>query len=158
MKRHSQSGQTLIEVIIAIGLMVLVITTIVSGVVLSIRNNRYAKDQALSKEYVRETLEWLRSMRDQLGWDAFDATVRADGTTVQYCLDTLPETIAEFDAKVHSSTCTVTINGTPFVRSVTLTPAIVSSIHQITAVAVVSWTEGSKTFTSQSTLVLKEWR
>ncbi|MEP7167383.1 MAG: hypothetical protein ABI758_05385 [Candidatus Woesebacteria bacterium] len=153
------SGQTLIEVIIATGLVVLVLTTLVSGVALGIRNNRYAKDSALSKEYVREAAEWLRGQRDLSGWGTFANILQADasGNTVNYCLDTLPAGTQSFSTK-GSSTCSGSqkiVN--KFTRQMTIrltgSPPV-----QADATITVTWVDGTRTFTSTSTVSLYQWK
>ncbi len=151
-------GQTLIEVIIAIGLIVLVFTTLAAGVALSVRNSRFARNQALSKEYAREGIEMLRSMRDQMGWDAFAAAIRADGSPVTYCVDTIKRTPQEFVNLMASGSCTTPVAPNyPFVRTIRLTTSG-TPINQVDARVFVTWTDGGKTFTSESTLILRKWQ
>lgn len=150
---NRQSGQTLIEVIIAVGLMVLVFTSLAAGITLSIRNNRYARNQTLSKDYVREELEFLRSMRDQMGWESFAASTKV-GT---YCFQTLPTTPTAYAAKaIGACSSTQTISGTPFMRELTIVKSGAPT-NLITATAVVSWIEGSKSFDANSRLELRQW-
>lgn len=145
-----QSGQTLIEVIIAVGLVVLVLLTLVSALTLAVRNNQFAKDQVLARNRSREALEWLRNMRDQMGWDSFYAVISADGNPVDYCLPSLPADVTSM-AALTNQVCTKTdvISGTKFVRDLVLT---VVSVDEIDATVTVAWTEGSKDHSSNSTL------
>lgn len=150
-----QSGQTLIEVIIAIGLVVLVLITLVSALTLAIRNNQFAKDQVLARNYARESLEWLRSIRGQMEWESFYDMVNADAPPVTYCLPTLPATTVLAQA-LGNQACTATdvIPSTRYLRSIVLTAP---SPTEIDAVVTVTWTDGSKTHQSKSTLLLKKW-
>lgn len=149
------AGQTLIEVIIAIGLVVLVLLTLVSALTLAVRNNQFAKDQVLARNRSREALEWLRSMRDQMGFDAFYSMVQSDSPPVVYCLATLPSTTAGAIA-LGNQVCLPTdlVSGTKYVRSMTLTTP---SVDEVDATVAVTWTDGGKTHQSQSTLYLKRW-
>lgn len=158
----NNSGQTLIEVIIAVGLMVLVLTTLVSGVALGVRNNRYAKDSALSKEYVREAAEWFRGQRDLAGWDTFAGILRADaqGNTVRYCLVNLPSTKEAFST-LSSGTCGSGASdkiANRFTRQMTIRLTGGANPRQADADIVVSWVDGTRTFTSTSTVTLYQWR
>lgn len=159
MRLRSQDGQTLIEIIIAVGLVVLVLTSISAGVAISVRNNRHAKSMEEAKQYAREGSEWLRRMRDQLGWDSFAQAVRADGASVTYCLASLPQSGAAFIA-LGNQACTTSqvINGTVFNRSMSLTTSAGSIPDTVTAVISVSWNDGGKSFASQSTVTLRRWR
>lgn len=152
---NSNRGQTLIEVIIAVGLIVLVLTTLASGIALGVKNNRYAKDAALSKEYVRESLEWLRSMRDNNGWETFANIIDNDTstTTVTYCLSALPTTPDGFNSLNGGNCSGQTIDGR-FTRQMVLTLAGAPRPTRVTAVVTVSWVDGVKTFSSSSNLTL----
>lgn len=158
----SSSGQTLIEVIIAIGLVVLVMTSLVSGVALTVRNNRFARDQAQAKDYNRQTLEWIRAMRDQLGWETFVSILAADGTVTFYCLNfstPLPTTAAGFRALTNNgtSTCPTDANATvPFRRSLRLT--LNAARSQVDAYSEITWEDGNRTHRSFSSVVLRRWR
>lgn len=153
---HSRRGQTLIEVIIAVGLIVLVLTTLASGVALGVKNNRYAKDAALSKEYVRESLEWLRNMRDQTGWETFAGILDRDtgGTTLTYCLTSLPATPDAFNG-LNNGNCggSQTIDGR-FTRQMAITLAGNPRPTSARVVVTVSWVDGAKTFSSSSNVTL----
>lgn len=148
------SGQTLIEVIIAVGLIVLVLTTLASGVAISVRNNRVAKDQAAAKESVREALEWLRSIRDQAGWETFYSISK---TTTPYCLKNLPA-----DYKAFATTSNAQCGSNPnnlinslFKRELTITKV---SQTQIRADVTVSWSDGNRNLNSSSTITLYQRR
>ncbi len=170
--RQSQSGQTLIEVIIAVGLLALVLTTLVSGVALSVRNNRHARNQALSKEHVREALEGVRGIRDQVGWESFIAMLRADGgstsTPVVYCLPTVPSVAystppasSDFAALTTSANCTTSlIPSTIFSRSITMNLNNLGgpNVTSVRMIVTVSWEDSGRTFSSTSTLVLRQWQ
>lgn len=153
--RIHESGQTLIEVIIAIGLVVLVLLTLVSALTLAIRNNQFARDQVLARNRTRESLEWLRSLREQMGWDSFYEMVDQDSPPVTYCLIDHPIDVTSAIA-MSSQACgsTEVISGTKFIRELVMTP---NGADEITAVVTVSWTEGQKDHQSTSTLILRRW-
>lgn len=154
-----QKGQTLIEVVIAVGLIVMVLTTLVAGLTLGIRNNRVAKDQAVAKDYTRAAQEWLRSMRDQGGWETFASVLRshATGSTVRYCLRTLPDSLASFNS-LTAGTCGAgqTVDGR-FTRQAVITLTGGANPTKAEAVVTVTWVDGTKTLTSTSTLTLYKW-
>lgn len=151
----SSRGQTLIEVIIAIGLVVLVLLTLVSALTLAIRNNQFAKDQVLARNRSRETLEWLRSLREQMGWESFLAMISSDSPPVDYCLTSLPSDVAGAIALSNQPCSRIDmVSGTKYVRDLVLD---VVSNDEINAVITVRWTEGGKDHKSTSTLILKKW-
>ena len=67
----SSQGQTLVEVIIALAITILVISSLVVGVVVAIKNARFAKNQSLATKFAQEAMEGARLYRDQYGWDQF---------------------------------------------------------------------------------------
>lgn len=158
MKNSGSSGQTIIEVIVAVSLIVLVLTTLVSGIALSVRNSRQAKNQALAKELVRQATEWIRGVRDSEGWETLRQTIRDDGNgTNRYCLPALPSTLAQFAAipTVAAITNCTPITGTEFSRMIELT--VNGPGDQIQAVATVQWGTGAKVFSSKSQLNLYKY-
>lgn len=151
----NRKGQTIVEVIIAIGLVTVVLLSLVSALTLALRNNQFAKDQVLAQNRSRETLEWWRSLRDQLGWDAFYTMVDEDSSPFTYCLTSLPGNLQDALA-LENDACGLTdvIPSTRFTRE--LEVAIISP-DQIDVVVTISWIDGSKEHQSQSKLSLKKW-
>lgn len=82
MINRSITGQTLFELVIAIGVVVLVLAGIVHVVTTSIKNSTFAKNQSEATRYAKEAQEWLRQERDK-NWNTFSGKI---GT---WCLDTL---------------------------------------------------------------------
>jgi len=108
----TQRGAALLEVIVAMGIVTLVMTTIVSLVTVSLKTAALAQSQALGTKYAQEGMESLRQMRNILGWGNFVSAIRADGTTVHYCMPVAPKTAAQFQA-LGNSPC----NGSQYVDS-----------------------------------------
>jgi type II secretory pathway pseudopilin PulG len=159
MKRHTHnSGQTLIEIIVAIGLVIMVLITLVSALTLGIRNNQFAKDQALAKNRVREATEWFRSLRQQMGWDSFYTMITNDGPSITYCLQYLPTTINDAESLGNQPCGFLEIlpGSTSFYRNAIITiPA--GTTDEVDVQVEVSWTSGGKTHSSNSTLIMKKW-
>lgn len=64
------SGQSLFEVILALGLIALVITAVVAVAGISIKNTSFSKNQTLGSRLAESTIEWLRGQRDE-NWETF---------------------------------------------------------------------------------------
>ncbi|PWU22889.1 hypothetical protein C5B42_04875 [Candidatus Cerribacteria bacterium 'Amazon FNV 2010 28 9'] len=158
MNRRTQSGQTLIEVIIALGLIVMVLITLVAALTLGFRNNQTAKEETLAKDRVREAIEWIRQLRTSMGWDAFYSMVNNDGSTVTYCLDTLPTSVAAAQALTNGQCGNLQpLSGTTnFYRDMTLT-IVGTNADEIDVTVTVSWSSGGKNHDSTSTLNIKKW-
>lgn len=73
----TNSGFTLIEVMVATAVVVLVMITISTGVSYSIKNTRFSREKLKSLHYATESIEWLRLQRDTLGWQGFSSQLAA---------------------------------------------------------------------------------
>ena len=60
-----QAGQTLIELVIAVAVIVIVVGALVFATISSIRNAQSAKNQTLATKYAQEGLERVRVGRDR---------------------------------------------------------------------------------------------
>lgn len=91
MKNKIFAGQSLFEVVIAVGISALIITGIVAAALNSIQNSSYARDKNLATNYVQETMEWLRKVRDVSGANFNTAaTASINDPARVYCLDANP--------------------------------------------------------------------
>lgn len=57
-------GQTLVEMVFALGVAVLVIVALVAATTVAVRNAQFAKSQSLAAKYAVEGMEYLRFLRD----------------------------------------------------------------------------------------------
>ncbi len=73
-------GQTLIEVLVALGIIAVIVTALTAVVITSLGNTRYGKDQNLALQYAQEGLEVVRSIRDE-NYNVFASLANGD-----YCL------------------------------------------------------------------------
>ena len=88
MKKKSILGQSLFEVVLALGLITLIMTAVVGVASLSIVNSSYAKNKTLSTRLSETTLEWVRGERDN-GWDNFSLQSLPEGVGQTRCFQTL---------------------------------------------------------------------
>ncbi len=72
MKRKTK-GQSLIEVLIALSVVVLVLLALIAVTTVSVRNSTFAKNQSLATKHAQETIEKIRKYRDQNNWATFVA-------------------------------------------------------------------------------------
>ena len=68
---NNQKGQSLIEVIAALAIVILVITALAAVVTLSIANAKFSQNQTLASKYTQEVLEKMRAYRDKHSWEEF---------------------------------------------------------------------------------------
>lgn len=146
------NGQSLFEVVIAIGVAALILVAIVSLSTTSLRNATFAKNNAVATKFAQEGNEWIRQQRD-VGWE----TLRAN--TNKVCLGTLS----------WSATCAI---DTVFSRSLqfickiynpatgnTSNDALCSvATNVIDSYVTVSWIDGQGTHKVNSVTTLTRWR
>jgi type II secretory pathway pseudopilin PulG len=95
MKRlfHENEGQTLIEVLVALVIAGIVIGALVIATLISLRNAQFSQNQVQATNLAQETMEKIRSLRDQ------NAPVSDDGFTSgfnDYIFDESTECVSEF--------------------------------------------------------------
>lgn len=74
-------GQTLIEVLLALGVAVVVLSATVVAVLAALNNAQFSKNQNIATQYAQEGMEVMRNMRNS-NWTLFSSYA-----TGQYCLD-----------------------------------------------------------------------
>jgi len=67
---HQKLGQSLFEIVLALGLMTLIMIAIVAVATISITNSSFAKNQTLATRYSEATLEWVRNQKEE-SWNNF---------------------------------------------------------------------------------------
>lgn len=77
----NQKGIILIEAILALGIIIVVMTALVTALVASISSSNFSKDQSLATGYAQEGLELARNLKDS-DYEAF--TELTSG--IDYCL------------------------------------------------------------------------
>ena len=84
-----QTGQSIIEVLIATGVVALVMTAMMAAMTLSLQNSSQARYRSLATKLGQEGVESFRQFRDSMGWEAFYSVINSQGTGT-YCLNSLP--------------------------------------------------------------------
>lgn len=141
MKRYMKknlAGQSLFEVVLALGIMTLITVGVVILTLYSIRNASFARNKNLAAKYAQEAIEWLRSERDN------DISIfKSRVPTVDYCLNSLSWS--------NTGQCGVSeyIPNTNFVRDLSFTVDLTDKTI-ITATVVVYWTDSQGYHESRS--------
>lgn len=81
-----QKGSSLIEILIAIGIVGIVLTGIIVALTFSIKSTAESKYRSLATTKAQEVIEYLRRERSRLGWSQFYELIN-DGF---YCFDEIP--------------------------------------------------------------------
>lgn len=85
-KENRQSGQTLLELVVATGVVAIVITALVTAVTASLRYSQATRLRSHGVKFAQEGLELTRKVRDLNTWDVFQAYSDGLGS---WCLDEL---------------------------------------------------------------------
>jgi len=80
--RIKQSGQSLIELVAALTIIMIVLLALAGAGLMSIRNSDLAKNKALATKYAQEGMEKVRAYRDQNGWTVFSGACDTLGTSL----------------------------------------------------------------------------
>lgn len=145
-------GQSLFEVVMAVGLITLVMVSVVALATLSIRNVTFSKNQTLATQYSQEALEWIRGERDA-NWDDFYTIALGEDNSSfgKYCISNLTFTT--------TGTCSgeSMIPGTLFIREVVFTVDPAKENEVGTKVSVY-WADGAGFHEVVSDTVFTDWR
>jgi Tfp pilus assembly protein PilV len=139
-------GQSLIEVVVAVGVMSLLMVALLTTVTLAVKNSRLAKDRVQAVSLANEGVELMRAYRDY-DYDEFFSVARID----QY---DLPYSWVVEDGL--SSDCVVTeyVIRDSFRRCVGITSVDASSVDvEVT----VDWQEGSRVHQVLQSTRLTQW-
>ena len=135
-------GQSLIEVLVALGIISLVVTGVATVVTSSLGNTQFSSDQASSTKYAQEGLEVTRRIRN----DSYTAFASYNGT---FCLAKGATTLGTVQASCSE-------NADHFIRSIQIehTPGCGANVSKVRAI--VAWKDGkctANTYCHKSELV-----
>ena len=152
MKISNTRGQSLFELVLAIGVSALIIVVLVSLVSNALQNAAFAKNQTLAARYSQSATEWLRGQRDN-NIDTFMTNV----TTPTWCLKDEPLTNASWN-KVGACSTSDVISGTPLIRQVDFTVSVTGGKTIVQAMVKVRWTDTKGTHDVNSSTNFSDWR
>jgi Tfp pilus assembly protein PilV len=148
-KSKSSLGQSLIEVLAALAIILLVIVALIRATTISMKSSDFSKTQVLATSYAQEAIEWVRAERDR-DWDNI-----ADRAGSTFCLNS--ESLSDWPS---SSLCSgdeeYGLAGR-FKREVTLT-AVGGEGNRVEVKVILSWQDASGEHQSQLTTYLSNWR
>lgn len=125
----SQSGQVLIEVLVALGVIVVVVSMVTISTATSLSNVEFSRTQNQATQYAQEGMEVIRSIRN-------NNVTNFTALSGSYCL------AQDSSVLTQPAPCSVNIDNT-FIRSVTIEKNNVAICAGGTKTTVlVSWTDG----------------
>ena len=145
---RNQSGQSLLEAVVALGVIALVLVGLIHAGVVGVRNSSSSESQALSARYGTEATEWLKNEESVLGWTSFSAVFPGSDVGLPYCLSSSPLVVSR-DASsfvatlgtINPASCSP-ISGTNLSREIVVTQLASGTIPMNIRVTI-SWDEGS---------------
>jgi len=144
------AGQSLFELVIAIGISALIIVVLVSLTSNALQNAAFAKNETLAGNYAQEATEWLRGQRDS-DVNNFETKVSSSFNVVK-CFNTLSW------GAIGKCGTDETITGTPFVRQITFTLLDNPTKTIVEADVTVSWTDSKGLHEVTNATDFSDWR
>ena len=157
-QKKEVSGQSLFEVVIAIGVAAMILVGAVSLSTTSLRNTNFSKNNALATKYAQEGSEFIRQKRDE-GWDTYMTNYTVVSGTL-YLDGSLGNSNALIDG-VFSRTIATECK---YYNTVTGgVPGAVpcgsgSTANIVDSFVVVSWTDSQGTHNVNNVTTLTKWR
>lgn len=153
-RTEMRSGQTLAEIVVVLGVVLLLVTGLVVGATGSLKAARFAKAKSIAMGYAQEGMEIVRNIRDT-GWGTFQGYGDTSGKL--WCLD--KSKVWTDAASLPGGLCPVNNIPdvfTPYSRKVyfkwTDTPA------QMRVDVGVTWRDGIKTYEATLSSYFTQWR
>lgn len=152
-----QMGQSLFEVILALAILAVIITGIVSLTSTSVNTSTYSRNVSQANRYADEVIEAVRKYKEFNEWTVFSNDILAANTD-----PALPDVWCVTDVDSLFSTagvCASTdiIAGTIFQRTLTATLADPTNSNSIDITVAVIWTDDKGTHTTKSSTTISNW-
>jgi Tfp pilus assembly protein PilV len=140
-------GQTLLELVIAMGVVAVIVTGLVVASTASLRYSQDSRLRSGGVKYAQEAIEVVRQIRDTQPWTTFEAY--STGTSKTWCLSS-----AGVFSDQGGGECPLISVGSPFTRSVTFTWN--DPIMEVTSE--VRWQVGSTQASTQLKTYFTQWK
>jgi Tfp pilus assembly protein PilV len=142
---HHKKGQSLIEVVVAIGVVILIVTGLIVAVLSSLRSAQSSKSRSVATKLTQDGIESIRNLRDS-GW----ATFISKNSVNPWCM-------GSDGVLVDHPPCAQAIvsGGISYGRTAQITS---TAIDQATVTVTVTWIEGQTAKNSTATTILSKWR
>lgn len=137
-----QNGQALVEVVIVVGIVLIIISVLVSGTVTSLKSSNFSAQKSQSIKFAQEGIELARLERDK-SWSTF-----YDKRNIVWCVD-------QANVWTAGPGCTPNINNV-FIRSIEFQWDASGQYMDVTST--VQWKDGSSLRQSELKTNLTEWK
>lgn len=141
-------GQSLLEVILALAILAVIITGIVSLTSTSVNTSTYSKNVSQANRYADEVIEYIRKEKEFRGWSDFNSNITVSGGV--WCM---PDLALMTNEACDPLETTDFISGTIFQRTLTAT----SAGNSIDIDVKVTWTDDKGTHETRSSTTIANW-
>jgi type II secretory pathway pseudopilin PulG len=139
-----KKGQTLIEIIVAIGVVVLLVTGLLAGATATLKAAQYSRVKSLAVRYSQEALETARTVRNT-GWETFSTYGSVGGIT--WCLNKAGSWTQA------PGSCSPNIDNI-YTRTVVFT----WQDPKMNVAVSTTWTDGARTYRVDQTTYFTQWQ
>ncbi|KKQ48658.1 MAG: hypothetical protein US95_C0056G0010 [Candidatus Woesebacteria bacterium GW2011_GWB1_38_5] len=143
-------GQSILEVILALAILSIIITAIVSLTSTSVNTSTYSKNVSQANRYADEVVEYIRKEKEFSGWSDFTSDIITAYGGI-WCMPDLTFTINEACDPLNNSHF---ISSTIFQRMLTATPINDNSIDIDVEVV---WTDDKGLHQTKSSTTVSNW-
>ncbi len=153
----SERGQSLIELVVVVAVIVIIVGALVFATIASLRNSDLAKNQAQATKLAQEGLEKVRSLRDRNGSVQYQTGTGSNDHT-NYFNDLWaisPSTPFYFNGDTLNGGAAVESIAPYFKRQILIVDEGSSGTTQKRITAVVSWSDYAGTHESRLTTILR---
>lgn len=155
--KNQQSGQSLIEVIIALGVLMVLVVGFTNIVLTSLQNATYARNQEIANQFARNAMEVVRVIRDQSTpidgspdiswneiWSRSNYPIAATGNCYQISNENFPDYAL---SAVNCGSAQQAISNTIFTREIRFLDSGGATREYITVRVTIQWyeSEGPRT-------------
>ena len=147
-----ESGQSLVELIVAVGLILTAVVALLTLATSSMKSSGFGVAKARATKLANEEMELVRAYRDSVGWSDFSS-----GTGVPSCSDSTNPCYISVDPVISiqpGSDTTVP----PFTRNFITVPPNSALQNKYTIAVRVIWTDQSGEHTVEISSVLSDWQ
>jgi type II secretory pathway pseudopilin PulG len=163
-KKSFHKGQSLFELVLAIGVSAIIIVVLVSLVNNAVQAAAFSKNQTLAARYAESATEWLRAQRDT---NISTFLTNTSTAPVSWCLKDTPLIDTSWNEHTACATNDV-VSGTIFTRQVDFTvstipiptppAAAVKNQTIVLATVSVSWSDAKGTHKITNATQFSDWR
>ncbi len=143
--KETQKGQTLIEVVVAMGILIMILLGLLSAVTAALSGTLTARDKSLANKYVLQGMEAVRSIRDRSWTEILNASSTPDHGLQyvggQWTFNSISDPPA-----------------TGFTRVVNLKNMDATDNDEIQVRITVSWQKGAQILSSSSGTTFTKWK